>query len=366
LPWRAGETAPRSAEVNAFFAHAGQQRIETLAAPAWAALDTLRKRATAIVSGRPAEGQLPAVIILSSAGELEGSLTLDQLIRLKPDDGTRRLADRTVVVVARLGGLSEDGLLDASVADAPTTLDGTAGLDPGHILILSHEAGQPPPAVTSGAWTRAYGWTSRYDADGDSAEEVIVYIAEAARVEPALARQSQTLDEHSSAAERKATAIAARLGLAEELTHMLVGGAGGHDTGKRREIWQSAFSAPVAGRPYAKTAAKWVNQALLGGYRHEFGSLADAEANSAIRALPEDLRQLALHLIAAHHGQGRPLIIPLDPEAPPSALQARAADVAMRFATLQRQWGPWGLAWWEMLLRAADAAASRDNDGTQA
>jgi CRISPR-associated endonuclease/helicase Cas3 len=30
LPWRAGETAPRSAEVNAFFAHAGQQRIETL------------------------------------------------------------------------------------------------------------------------------------------------------------------------------------------------------------------------------------------------------------------------------------------------------------------------------------------------
>ena len=35
---------------------------------------------------------------------------------------------------------------------------------------------------------------------------------------------------------------------------------------------------------------------------------------------------------------------------------------AMRFARLQKRWGPWVLAWWEALLRAADAQASRDND----
>jgi CRISPR-associated endonuclease/helicase Cas3 len=43
-------------------------------------------------------------------------------------------------------------------------------------------------------------------------------------------------------------------------------------------------------------------------------------------------------------------------------LEERARDVAMRFARLQKRWGPWGLAWWEALLRAADAQASRDND----
>jgi CRISPR-associated endonuclease/helicase Cas3 len=34
----------------------------------------------------------------------------------------------------------------------------------------------------------------------------------------------------------------------------------------------------------------------------------------------------------------------------------------LRFARLQRRWGPWGLVWWESLLRAADQQASRDND----
>ena len=37
-------------------------------------------------------------------------------------------------------------------------------------------------------------------------------------------------------------------------------------------------------------------------------------------------------------------------------------DVALRFARLQKQWGPWGLAWWEVVLRAADQQASREND----
>ncbi len=49
-------------------------------------------------------------------------------------------------------------------------------------------------------------------------------------------------------------------------------------------------------------------------------------------------------------------------DAPPSLLEDRAREIALRFARLQRRWGPWGLAWWEALLRAADVQASRRND----
>jgi len=363
LPWRLGERAPLAAEVDAFFGPAGPQQVETMEAPVWAALDVLRKRAAAIVSVDPREKSLPALIILSSAEELEGSLTMEQLARFKPDDGPRRMADRTLVVSARLAGLSEDGLLDAGWKDQPTTLDGEAGLAADRLLILRHESGMPPAAISAAGWTRAHGWTSRYTPDGEAAAEVVVYVAEAEKAESALARHQQRLDDHEAAAERHARALAARLRLPEALTEMLAAASRGHDRGKKREAWQSAFGAPTDGRPYAKTVARWVNQALLGGYRHEFGSLADAEADVGLRALPEDLRQLALHLIVAHHGWGRPLVMPIDPDAPPSMLHARAGEVALRFAVLQRQWGAWGLAWWEALLRASDVLASRENDG---
>jgi CRISPR-associated endonuclease/helicase Cas3 len=137
---------------------------------------------------------------------------------------------------------------------------------------------------------------------------------------------------------------------------MLAAAARLHDAGKARDTWQDAFGAPRDGRPYAKTATRWINQALLDGYRHEFGSLPAAEADPALCALPPELRDLALHLIAAHHGHARPLIRH-------GGDTARAAEVALRFARLQRRWGPWGLAWWETLLRAADTKASRQHDG---
>ena len=86
------------------------------------------------------------------------------------------------------------------------------------------------------------------------------------------------------------------------------------------------------------------------------------EENAEFKVLPDEWRDLVLHLVAAHHGRARPLIETTGCEdAPPSALGGRARDVALRFARLQKRWGPWGLAWWEALLRAADQQASRDN-----
>ena len=105
-----------------------------------------------------------------------------------------------------------------------------------------------------------------------------------------------------------------------------------------------------------------MNARALDGFRHEFQSVLDAERNG-LDELDEDRRELALHLIAAHHGRARPLM-PVDgcDSLQPAAAESGAHRIALRYARLQRRWGPWGLAWWEALLRAADRAASRKLD----
>jgi CRISPR-associated endonuclease/helicase Cas3 len=171
----------------------------------------------------------------------------------------------------------------------------------------------------------------------------------------------QTLIKHQAAAVARIRAICQRLEIPHPYAQMLEIAARLHDEGKRTGNWQKAFNAPVVGGPFAKTPGP-INQLLLAGYRHEFSSLSALAADPEFLALPSDeLRDLALHLVAAHHGFARPLIgIQGCADAPPSLLEERAREVALRFVRLQRQWGLWGLAWWESLLRAADQQASRD------
>ncbi len=96
------------------------------------------------------------------------------------------------------------------------------------------------------------------------------------------------------------------------------------DRGKAAERWQRAFNAPTDNGPYAKTSGP-VNTHLLDGYRHELGSLAHAEKDEQFPTLSQDLQELVLHLISAHHGQARPLISTAGcDDAPPSRLEQRA------------------------------------------
>ena len=147
-----------------------------------------------------------------------------------------------------------------------------------------------------------------------------------------------------------------RLGLPAEEINAISTAARLHDDGKAAARWQNAMNAPNNGRPYAKTSGGG-NWRLLEGYRHEFGSLLKAE----LADLPDRTRDLILHLIAAHHGNARPLISSAGCEdGPPSLLESRAGEAALRFARLQKQYGPWGLAWREAILRAADQSVSRE------
>jgi CRISPR-associated endonuclease/helicase Cas3 len=182
----------------------------------------------------------------------------------------------------------------------------------------------------------------------------------------AAATHAQALERHRSWAEDRARALAKALGLPKEYENMLGAAAFLHDEGKRSPRWQRAFNAPDSNSVYAKTKGP-INYGLLDHYRHELGSILAIEGHERLRDLPEHLRDLALHLIAAHHGFARPFMETHGCDgALPSALQVRARDIALRFARLQQRWGPWGLAWWESLLRAADQQASRDNDARSA
>lgn len=169
----------------------------------------------------------------------------------------------------------------------------------------------------------------------------------------------QSLTGHVRQVVEQVSELTTRLGLPDDEAEAFSIAASLHDDGKAAERWQNAMNAPRDDRPYAKTRGGG-NWRLLEGYRHEFGSLLKAERAN----LPGGARDLILHLIAAHHGNARPLVSSSGcDDGPPSLLEAKAGDAALRFARLQKLYGPWGLAWREAILRAADQSASRESSG---
>lgn len=173
-----------------------------------------------------------------------------------------------------------------------------------------------------------------------------------------LGASAQTVDEHCALVGDAARRIGAALSLTDAETAALESAGCWHDRGKARHVWQRAAGAPTNGPPLAKSTKGRLRPWMLGGYRHEFGSLVEAE-----REIPVDApnRDLVLHLIAAHHGWARPGFPnprQWDPDVPVELNRKLAIEAANRFARLQAEYGPWRLAWLEALLKAADAHAS--------
>ncbi len=116
---------------------------------------------------------------------------------------------------------------------------------------------------------------------------------------------------------------------------------------------------------------------LPSGFRHEMLSVALAERCGLPKLEPHE-QQLTLHLIAAHHGYARPFApVVLDnqpPEVEHEAILLTTNDrlenpahrldsgIGQRFWSLTKQYGWWGLAYLEAILRLADQQASADED----
>ena len=167
--------------------------------------------------------------------------------------------------------------------------------------------------------------------------------------------------------------IVTSLQLHAELQEALALAAEMHDLGKRRELWQRGIGNPNPADWYAKPGnpkdgPRW-RPRRISSYRHEFGSLLDIlapslEFHERFERLSDDMQEVVLHVVAAHHGRARPHF-PTDESfdpAPGSNNLAReqAMETPRRFARLQRKYGRWGLAYLESLLRAADWAASAE------
>jgi CRISPR-associated endonuclease/helicase Cas3 len=184
-------------------------------------------------------------------------------------------------------------------------------------------------------------------------------------------QQPETLEAHTKAVIGNAAAIAEKLlpvpaDGEPDLRHCLVVAAIGHDPGKNRRPWQfgignTNYDPTNPNTILAKSGGLMRPRNLAENYRHEFGSLSDVSASADFAGLSSIERDIVLHLVAAHHGRARPHFPAeeiFDYNTAPDTSAARATEVPLRFARLQRIFGRWGLAWLESLLRAADYTAS--------
>ena len=308
------------------------------------------------------EGRVLPLVVVRADGEVHAA-------RVHAAAELPSLAYATALLPCAAGGLAESGLPDASASGAVADVGDT----PDRIRYVAAEPGDeagdgPELPAWAGA---AVELRIPIPGDEDGCEEV-TWVYALRRAGPDLATGAgemtwlggvtQSLEEHGRLVGEAIRRIARALGLEPTLVEALVLAGEWHDTGKSRRVWQLAAGVPADGPALAKSRKGRFRPGWLGGYRHEFGSVADAE-----RHLSKDTphRDLILHLIAAHHGWARPGFPrpeQWDPEASPGANRALAERIADRYARLAAEHGAWKLAWLEALLKAADAWVSRGGD----
>lgn len=376
------ERRESTSDLQDFFDVASPDATELLEAPVYRIADLIKKRIDAWRSRPSVEDSEsiqhpPVIVVLDDYYDVEAWWTVDDLKNRKSDWLEREIIERTIIVDARLGGLADSGLLDPEFEDHPLTIDTEEGKD-----WLRPKPGSSPNMAPQPQWRIRYrrneaesdqdwkfgGFHWYSDPDIESAEELWIDVwrgADATSGDAAVTRCAQELEIHHKWTQDEATEIATSL--APTKIEMLRLAARLHDLGKDRDLWQDAMNAPQgAKRPYAKTTGGAAPR-LLGGYRHEFGSLSDVLKNNGkeIDSLSAEDRELALHIVATHHGHSRPKIRAFDPNQAPSISLDLARDSALRYVRLQQRWGAWGLAWWEALLRSADWTASRRVDASE-
>ncbi len=167
------------------------------------------------------------------------------------------------------------------------------------------------------------------------------------------------LQQHTAAVAEVAERLAMKLALPGDVVTAFRVAGELHDRGKSDWVWQMAAGNHNLKEPVAKPLGVMRGRSL-GGFRHELSSLVTAAEELAAKDFSEDVRELALHLIASHHGHARPCFeVRAFSKHHGYAKSSDAAHGAtLRFARMQRRFGLWGLAYLESVFMAADGLVS--------
>jgi CRISPR-associated endonuclease/helicase Cas3 len=283
-------------------------------------------------------------------------LSLGKLVSRYDSKKNATLDDATVVLAPQAGGLNE-GLLDGTAAYDPAK-GGEYDLGSQTTDRLVHESEEDLDAPPSMRLVRAV--RRNVDDDAPLWWRLFATSRQADNEGSFNSHKELLLDDHLQRTEEWAARLAKCLALPEPEQKALARAGRAHDLGKRRRVWQRSikrFKEP----PLAKGP---MQPSELGHYRHELGSLHDGNFSD----LSDAARDLALHVVAAHHGRARPhfpIIESYDPELRNDVVAALVHEVPLRFDRLQRRYGRWGLAWLESILRAADVLGSEDEEVTE-
>ena len=251
----------------------------------------------------------------------------------RPADGDHADAEpRAGQVEAASRQQLADRLRDRKIRLAETELRWCAGADAEHGLLVARDL-------------QRRGELS----EGSTADEPVSIAAHHAAVEERAADIIRALKCDLAAEQGLAVRLAARL----------------HDEGKQHPAFQSRMGRRALDPPLAKPLPGH-RPALGDGWRHEQLSAA------YVAALVADA-DLAVVLVAAHHGRGRGLFdrgaeellvgfddCPPDVRAQAEALFGDAGRYELLRAAVTRQHGGYRLAWLEALLRCADVQVSKE------
>jgi CRISPR-associated endonuclease/helicase Cas3 len=185
------------------------------------------------------------------------------------------------------------------------------------------------------------------------------------------------LDAHERGVALRAREFAGNLHLSQRLIDTIEFAARWHDEGKRDPRFQimlwhgDRLAAEIADEPLAKSGMDPADRvarqraARLSGYPRRMRHEALSARIAAVRPADVDIdRELAIHLVASHHGRARALLPPTHDPAPEKIEvpghgvfgSGETVDWAQpaRFAALNRAYGRWGLALLEAVVRLAD------------
>jgi CRISPR-associated endonuclease/helicase Cas3 len=322
--------------------------------------DRVHKRLSKLAERLREKSESVPVWLLADDDSVE-ELTLEKVASSKKE----RIENCTVLLPPSAGGLSEEGSLDSDsdkandVADMWQDAKGnqcrnrvwddkitemrlirTIDTDPD----AEDEADDDEEEASR---RRYWNWYERpKSADNDGSEK---------------SARAVTLQDHTKDVVTNAMRIVDHLPLRGELSEAIKLAAKFHDLGKGRQVFQTNIGNPGCIPLLAKSGKKTQPYKANENFRHEFASLLGLQKDPELLGLTHDMQELVLHLVAVHHGYGRPHFPAdkaYDPEATDEMNSIVAGQVPQRFARLQRQYGRWGLAYLESLLRAADYAAS--------